>query len=384
MKQYTILHTIYSGGPGGAETLILNLATRLDPKRFRSIVVLPQGAWLNRRLKESGVTVFEVDWGAWYDVRGPLALVRIIRREKVDLIHSHLAGQNFYSCLAGLLTGRKTLVTYHGAIELKDAKGFKGALRLWFVRNVAVGVVVVCNDVRNVLEEQGFPSTKIVRVYNGIDTARFAISRNGNLRKELNIPGAVKLVGMVANIRESKGYDFFVRAARKVLDIIPDVRFLAVGDVDRTIADPVLKLVDELSLKDTFIFLGFREDIPEILSELDVFVLASTREGLPLVMLEAMAARKPMVVTRCGGPQEVIEDGETGLLVPPCDADALAMKICQLLRNRDLASTLGANALIKVNREFTLDAMINKYERLYETHCSPESEASLTSMFGAQ
>jgi len=101
-------------------------------------------------------------------------------------------------------------------------------------------------------------------------------------------------------------------------------------------------------------------------------------------MLEAMAARKPMVVTRCGGPQEVLEDGETGLLVPPCDADALAMKICRLLRNRDLASTLGANALIKVNREFTLDAMINKYERLYETHCSPESEASLTSMFGAQ
>ena len=371
MKQYTVLHTISSRGPGGAETLVFNLATRLDPSRFRSIVVLPKGAWLNQKLKGTGTTVFEVDWGAWYDLRGPLAMAKIIRRERVDLIHSHLAGQNFYSCLAGLLTGRKTLVTYHGAVELKDAKSFKGALRLWVVRNVAAATVVVCNDVRKMLEGQGFSSAKLVLVRNGIDTARFAVSRNGDLRKELNIPGAIKLVGMVANVRESKGYDFFVLAARKVLDSIPNVRFLAVGDMDPTIAGPVLKRVDELSLKEAFRFLGFREDIPEILSELDVFVLASTREGLPLVMLEAMAARKPMVVTRCGGPEEVLEDGETGMLVPPSDAESLAMKICEVLQNRNLASTLGANALVKVNREFTLDAMISKYERLYETHCSP-------------
>ncbi len=368
MNRHTILHTIESGGPGGAETVVLNLATRLDSKAFRSIVLLPKGPWLNPKLKEQGIPVYEVDWHAWYDVRGPLEMARIIRREKVDLIHSHLPGQNFYSCVAGMLTRRKTLVTYHGPIELSDATSVKGAFKLWFVRKTADGVIVVCNMMREKLRDIGFPSDNMVRIYNGIDTSRYESRKDPQLRKALGFKVDTKLIGMVANVRQSKGYDCFVRAAKQVLNDWPDARFLAVGDINPVVADPIFRLVKELSLEDKLIFAGFREDIPEILSELDVFVLASTSEGFPLVTLEAMAAGKPMVITRCGGPQEVVEDGKTGFLVPTSNPDALAMRISELLGNESQAHDFGANARVKVNREFTLDAMISHHERLYKRY----------------
>src|SRR5262249_17868053 len=119
-------------------------------------------------------------------------------------------------------------------------------------------------------------------------------------------------------------------------------------------------------LQDRFIFLGFRSDIPEILSELDVFVLSSVSEGLPLVALEAMAAAKPVIVTRSGGPQEIVEDGRTGLLIPPADSDALTEKICELFANPERAAALARTGRAKVESEFTLEGMICDYERLYE------------------
>lgn len=367
MTRRTILHTIESGGPGGAETVVLNLATRLNSDEFRSIVLLPKGPWLNPKLKARGVSVYEVEWQAWYDMRGPLEMARIIRREKVDLIHSHLAGQNFYSCIAGKLTGTKTLVTYHGPIELADAGTLKGKVRLWFVRNTADGVIVVCDAMGEVLKNAGFKPGNMVRIYNGIDTARYKSQIGANLREVLGVGRAAKLVGMVANVRQSKGYEYFVRAADQVLKRYPDARFLAVGDVNQVVAEPILRLVKELSLEERVVFLGFREDIPQILSELDVFVLASTSEGFPLVTLEAMAAGKPMVITCCGGPQEVVEDGKTGFLVPHSDPDSLAEKISQLLHDKSKAQLFGANAKVKVDREFTLDVMIRRHEQLYRS-----------------
>jgi len=130
MKQYTVLHTIETTGPGGAETVVLNLATGLDPRRFRSVALLPHDSWLGRRLAEHGVPTYFEASRAWYDFRLPRAIAEVSRDEKVDLVHSHLPDQNFYSCLASRITGRKTVVTYHGPVELADSKRLKGAIKL--------------------------------------------------------------------------------------------------------------------------------------------------------------------------------------------------------------------------------------------------------------
>ncbi len=365
MRRYTILHTIESGGPGGAETVVLNLVKRLNPKRFRSVVLLPPGPWLNPRLRALDVPVIEVSWKAWYDPRGPMKMVQAIRKHEVDLIHSHLPGQNFYSCIAGTLTSCRTLVTYHGPVELQDGESAKGKAKLWFVRKTAGRTIVVCKMVKEILLKHGFRDDRISVIYNGIDPAPYASPIKGTLRSDLGLGSDVRLVGMIANVRQSKGYDVFVRAAAEVCRRFPSAMFLGVGHVDEGLAHPIKKLVADLSLGDKFIFVGFRADIPQILGELDVFVLSSTSEGMPLAVLEAMASRRAIVTTQCGGIPEVVDDGETGLLVPPSDPSALARAIGDLLSDHARALRLGVNAQAKFQKQFTLDGMIERYERLY-------------------
>jgi len=366
MKKITVLHTIETAGPGGAETVVLNLASRLDGGRFRSIALLPREDWLSERLRECGVVTFVVNSKAWYDPSLPLAMARLIRREHVDIVHSHLPGQNFYSCVVGRLVGCKVIATYHGAIELTQSKGVRGRIQLGWVRRSADAVVVVCDHVGAMLRDIGFPAAKITRIYNGINVDRFQLQGDGRLKRQLGLLNGTKIVGTVANLRRSKGYHFFVEAARKVIDAIPDVRFVAVGDIDPVLAKPVKELIARLDLQDHFILLGFRRDVPELLSEFDVFVLPSVSEGFPLVALEAMAAARPNVLTRSGGPQEIVDEGLTGYLVPPADPDALAERICELLNSPERARTFARNARAKVERTFTIEKMIHDYEELYE------------------
>ena len=366
MRQRTILHTIETSGPGGAETVLLQVASLLNRERFRSLALLPRKGWLSESLEKAGVPVHFVESRGWYDFRVPRALQDLIRTEGIDLIHSHLPGHNFYGSLAGTLTNRRTVATYHGAVEFARTTPLKNRIRLATVSHLADAVVVVCDYVRRLLESRHFPPEKIVRIYNGIGVARFAGARDGRLRGELRLPEETLLVGTVANVRESKGYEFLVRAARMVVDRSPNAHFVAVGDIDPVLGRPLLTLVNELRLSDRFHFLGFRSDVPDILSALNVFVLASVSEGFPLVALEAMAAGKSVVMTRAGGQQELIDNGRNGLLVRAADAEALAIAITDLLTHPERAAAMAREAYTRVRTDFTLEKMVAGYEALYE------------------
>ncbi|HEV2382531.1 MAG TPA: glycosyltransferase family 4 protein [Terriglobia bacterium] len=366
MRKYTILHTIETAGPGGAETILLNLASHLDSRRFRSVVLLPGSGWLHSQLQEAGVPAYVVRSNFWYDFRLPRAIAALARREKADLIHSHLPDQNFYSSLVGRLMDRQVVVTYHGSQQLSKADGLKCTLKLQIVRRAASAVVVVSDYLKEALEKAGFPSKKIVRIYNGIECGRFALPSQGNLRAELGCSNGTKLIGMVANVRDSKGYEHFVRAAQLVAMSMPQARFVAIGDVHSSTSSSLVSLRRELGLESRLSFVGFRSDVDRVLADLDVFVLSSISEGFSLATIEAMAAGKPVVVTRSGGPEEIVKDRVTGLLVPPADPPALAASICELLNDPALASALGQCAQAMVRNRFSLSEMIREYTRVYE------------------
>jgi glycosyltransferase involved in cell wall biosynthesis len=239
-------------------------------------------------------------------------------------------------------------------------------LKLGTVKRAASAVVVCSNYLQKALEEAGFSSHKIVRVYNGIEADRFAVLSPGSLRAELGCSNGTRLVGMVANVRESKGYEYFIRAARLVTDSMPQVRFVAIGEVDVSIGSRLSSLQRELGLDNQLSFLGFRRDLARLLGDLDVFVLSSVSEGFSLATAEAMAAGRPVIVTRSGGPEEVIEDGVTGFLVPRQEPHSLAAKICEVLRNPTLAATLGQSAKAAVETKFGLAKMVQEYTRVYE------------------
>ncbi len=365
-RRYTILHTTEGGGPGGAETVLLELASNLDPSRFRSLALLTSDDWLKRQLLSRNVPTTLVKSKAWYYFQRPRAMIKLIRQERVDLIHSHLPGQNFYGCLAGRLTGRKVIATYHGTPGLTGTAGIKEIVKAAVVRNVACAIVAVSDYLKRILLDLRYPPKKIVRIYNGVDIDRFGQHGSGKIRAELGIAAQTKVVGMIANFRQSKGYEYFVQAAHRISSRIPDVRFIAVGDIEEAMRGRMCKLLQKMNLESRFHLLGFRSDIPEILNDLDVFVLSSTDEGLSIATIEAMAARRPVVVTRSGGPQEIVEDGITGFLVTPADPQALAARVLEILVNPELGMRLGEEGRRDVERRFALPVMVKEYEDLYQ------------------
>jgi glycosyltransferase involved in cell wall biosynthesis len=214
-------------------------------------------------------------------------------------------------------------------------------------------------------------------IYNGVDWKSFSLPFDPEAkRKELKINSDEKVVGMVANLRPAKGYEYFIRAAAIIAESIPRVRFLIIGEEEHQLKKRVTKEVDALGLKDKVTLLGFREDVPELLRILDVFALSSVSEGLSIATIEAMAAGVPAVVTRSGGPQELVLDGRTGFLVPPRDEKSLAEKVLLLLRNKKLATSLGKEAQVQVRTKFGIDRMIRNYQALYQ-ECLNNGEGQL-------
>jgi glycosyltransferase involved in cell wall biosynthesis len=362
----TILHTIQTGGPGGAETLVVNLAAGLDSTRFRSVVFCPDGSWLPGQLRSRDIPFRLASSPHWHDPRLSREMVRMVREENVSLIHAHLPGQNFCASLVGTLLRRPVVATYHGQIEVQRSNGWISALHLQTVRRAASAFVVVSDQMRRALENAGFSRDRVVRIYNGIEPKRFDGDAGGSLRRELGLSEEAPLIGMVANIRPPKGHEHFIRAARMVADRFPAARFVAAGEHLAGLSDRLQALVAELKLQDRFFFLGFRDDVPAVLRDLDLFVLPSTSEGFPFVALEAMAAGRPSVMTRCGGPEEIVIDGVNGFLVPPADPEALAEKICLLLASPERARMFGQAAQARVREEFSRDAMLTQYEDLYD------------------
>ncbi len=358
-----ILHCIETGGPGGAETVIADIAANLDPGRFESLAVVPYEGWLKKTLDQRGVRTLVMKTSPGLDTGMVWGLASLCRREKIDLIHSHLPDENFYCCLAGLLSNRKVVATYHGFLSQKTPRE---RIKAKTVARLATAVVAVSKYLAESLEQAGFPKGKLSWIHNGIDVTRFRSVDAAYLQKELSLPANTKLVGMIANQRTAKSYDTFVRAAGEVVKRCPCVHFVSVGATEPSINKGILELADQLGIGNRFHGLGFRSDIPKILGSLSVFVLSSASEGFSIATIEAMAAGRPVVVTRCGGPEELVEDGKTGLMVPPNDPLTMADAIVRILTGEALAAELGVHAAADVRCRFSIAAMVQNYERLYE------------------
>jgi glycosyltransferase involved in cell wall biosynthesis len=184
-------------------------------------------------------------------------------------------------------------------------------------------------------------------------------------RQRLGIPESAKLIGTIANVRPSKAYEVLIAAAAEVSQRLPDAHFIAAGEPHPAISPKLEKMIDELRLSGRFHFVGHRDDVQDLLAAMDIFVLSSTSEGFSIATIEAMAAHKPCVVTRSGGPEEIIEHEKTGLLVPVGDATALAQGVLRLLASPTEAVKMAEQARIAVEQRFSVHKMVRAYEDLY-------------------
>nr|MBC7244131.1 glycosyltransferase family 4 protein [Chloroflexota bacterium] len=291
------------------------------------------------------------------------ALQRIMSEKEVDLVHTNsLMSHDREGIMAARLVGRPCVC------HVRDFEQWD-----WFEKRLAKMVtrfIYISEAVQKHYVESGVPFSKGRVVYNGLDVAVFASALDAAKgRQSLGIAQDDLAVGIVGRLDSWKGHQIFLEAMAQVREVVPNAKGVIVGDPPPhkpQYRDTLLALCDELGLKDHTIFSGFRVDVPLVMSALDVVVLASTSpEPFGRVLIEAMAAGKPVVATDGGAVREIIEDGVQGLVVPPRDPAALARAITYLLTQRDLAKAMGQRGQAKVRERFSLQQYVDGVQAVY-------------------
>lgn len=360
----TVMHVIDTGGPGGAETVFLHLAAGLDRARYRSICVVSRDGWLATALRQRGIEPVILPASGSMNLGYLRKLLRIARRERVDLMAAHLYGSAIYCGLAGLLSSIPVISILHGQSDMHGG-GRLAAVKKLLVRR-SRHLVFVSEKLRVELAAalNAQPSRTVV-IPNGVDMAKFAGAADDSIRKQLQLRGTDVLVGAVGNIRVPKAYDIFLRAAHILRQRSDKWHFVIAGEGGNALHEELLLLRQQLGLQEVVTFLGLRSDVARILNNLDIYTSSSRTEGFSLTCVEAMSAGIPVVATRSGGPEEIIEHGLSGLLVPVDDPTALADEIERLADDPGLAKELCHRASQRVLNRYTLEAMVGAYERLF-------------------
>ncbi len=363
----TILHVIDTTGPGGAETVFIDLLSGLDKSRYRSLVLIRGPGWVCDELKRRGFEPIILDAKGSFNWRYLLAIVKLIRSEKVDLIQSHLLGSNVYCALAGLIARCPVVATFHGAVDIASKERFMGAKFAAINLGASAIIAVSENLKRDIVERTPLRASKTRVIYNGVDIEAFQLPRSSELRQQHGLPDDCVIIGSLGNIRPAKGYDVLIRAAARIKDTRPEVRFVIAGQGRKGLSEQLEALRRELGVEEQVIFHGFAGDPAAFLANLDLFLLPSTSEGFSIATIQAMAAGLPVIVTRSGGPQEIVTHNDDGWMVEPGRPDEIADAVARLVSDPPLRQRLADQGRTRVESTFSLAAMLQAYYSLYET-----------------
>lgn len=366
----TVVAHVVRPAAGGMREQVLMLAQGLDRRAFQPVVVAPADEEWKRRLSATGVPLVHVPLppglDPWRDFLAGAGLWSALRRLHPGLVHLHGYKTVFLGVPAALLarTG-PVLATVHGSWQVRPALA---GLALPVERTVCRrldGLIAVSGVLGAALSTRGLvPRGGIHVIRNGIDLERFNPFVSGaTFRVELGLASTNQLIGTICRLTPEKGIDVFLQAAAIVAARHPGARFCVVGDGPEEV--PLKRLARTLGLDKVVTFTGRRTDIPGILAALDVFVLASRSEGLPLALIEAMAMLRPVVATAVGGCPEVVQDGVSGRLVAPGDVAGLSRAIVGLLEREEVRRSLGREARRKIELEFSALEMIRRTEEVY-------------------
>ncbi|HEX8228372.1 MAG TPA: glycosyltransferase [Chloroflexia bacterium] len=374
-RRVRVLQIIDVLGPGGAEMLLLTLASSIDASRFDLHVCGLRPDYpsdLAPEIRALGVPVVAMNQRNAYDVPTLLSLVRYIRKHKIDIIHTHLLASDIMGRVAGFITRTPVVSTVHNSRQDFDHEPARRRwMERWSARLWCSRLIVVSPALREEIAGwYGLPASRFVAIPNGVDTTRFrpmpeldSTALKRDLLGDPAVSGEAPLVLNVARLMPQKGLNYLVEAARLVIDKRPEVRFAVVGQGD--LKDELDAQVADLGLTGKFVLAGVRSDVPELMAASDVFVLSSLWEGLPISLLEAMSSACPVVSTEVGGVGGVVQDGRTGLLVPPEDPQALAHAILSCLDDPQKARQRATAAREWAHAHYSMETWVRKLEQLY-------------------
>ena len=375
MRKINILYVITKLELGGAQKQLLSLICKLDKERFKPFLfTAEEGLLIPEALSIYGLTLIKSIYleraiNPFKDFFALLEICRFIKNNEINIVHTHSSKAGILGRWAARLAKvRVILHTVHGWSFHDYQSTLKKRFFVWLEKLSAKftdRIIVVSHyDREKGLKNRIGKESKYCLIRCGIDYKEFSNKNKQNLRKELGISASDLVVGMIACLKPQKSPQDFIKLADLVRKVIPEAKFLLVGD--GILRNKVQRLITKLNLQNTVILTGWRRDIPQILSTLDVFTINSLWEGLPVTVLEAMAACRPVVVTQTGGVQEVIVEGETGFLVFPRDIKKMAERLSVLLKDARLREAIGQKAKNSLGMNFCLENMINNTQRCYE------------------
>jgi len=365
MHKAHVLHLIDGLTFGGAETLLRDLASGLEKRGYRVTVGYSTPGPFVQELVDKGLTLKRIPRLAMIDPIFLLRMVRLMQLDPPQIVHTHLFKSDFHGRVAARLAGVPVVVS---TLHNNDSWAKNRILGRIYgaTARFADRLIAVSPEVREYhLDKTGVPVDKVMVIENGVDVAAFSGHEAGAkaVRTEFGIAPTAPLFGIIGRLKPQKDLPTFLLAAVEILRQQPDARFLVVGD--GPLREELEAQAKELDLLPALIFTGMRKDISTIMAAVDVLVLSSLWEGLPVILLEAMAAARPVVSTAVDGVKSVVLPDASALLVNTGSPSALADACVKLARDPVLRQKMGNSGLKRVSDFYSLDAMIDRISKLY-------------------
>ena len=374
MRKINLLYVITKLELGGAQKQLLSLIKHLNKQRYNlSLITAQDGPLVDEALSIRDLRLIKSKF-----LERPINLLKdflafcqiysFIKKNKIDIVHTHSSKTGIIGRWAARLARVKIIIhTVHGW----SFNQYQNCFLRWIIillERLTSGItdsliVVSRHDCQKGLDNHIGDKHKYKLIRYGIEYKEFT-QLDKDLREESGIDARDLLIGMISCFKPQKSPQDFIKLASLVNKVIPQTKFLLVGD--GVLGKRIEKLISKFNLKEKVVLTGWRDDIPRILSAIDVFVLTSLWEGLPISALEAMAASLPVIITDTGGVREIVFEGKTGFLVSCGDVSAMAGKLICLLRDKDLRRWIGQNAKRSLGSDFSLEDMIKNTENFYQ------------------
>jgi glycosyltransferase involved in cell wall biosynthesis len=351
---------------GGGQISLMQLMKNLDKRKFNPILICPEKGDLAAEAKKHHIQTIFIPLPSLKALKVVTVfqsfrkLLNIIKKERVALLHANSSRSMMYAMLLRLF--HRIEIIWH--IRIVDKDSLFDRLFEPFANKIITNSKATARRF-SWLKDQN----KIVTIYNGLDLKSFDENNDGlKIKKELSIKDEVIIIGTIAKLQPKKGIHILLNAAPQIIKKFPSVKFLIVGDAPEaevSYLKQLKSLIKKLNISKHVILPGFRNDISQIMKVIDIFVLTSFSESFGRVLIEAMAASKPIIASNVGGIPEVVTDGEAGILVPAAKVDVLAEKMNHLLQDKNLREQMGSQGRKRVEELFTIEQHVSSIEKVY-------------------